>query len=283
MFGELGGVAVDVSPVDAVGDGGRAGRSGPEVVVAGAAVVVEVELGDAGLEEFEGGVDGGAGGLPVGEVGVAEVEADADGVEVADPEDLEEVLGGGDVVGEVFEEQLDAERGGEGLEVFDRGEGVFEGARAPGIVLHAEVEDDGAEGDLLGGLDGALGLVHGQNALGLFAVDEVEAGGDVAAPVGVGSEEGLVEGGKDAGVAEPGGDVADGGAIGVVEVVAGGEDLDDGGAGAVHGVKETGVESLGEEDVGGEAGLHRSSRYRMGLRIGPGLRWCRLLASARCL
>ena len=40
------------------------------MVVAGALVVVEVELGDAGLEEFEGGFD-----APVGDVGVADVKA----------------------------------------------------------------------------------------------------------------------------------------------------------------------------------------------------------------
>ena len=68
----------------------------------------------------------------VGEVGVAEVEADAVRVEVADAEDVEEVLGGGDFVLEVFEQDPDAEGGGEGLEVLDGGEGVFDGAEVPG-------------------------------------------------------------------------------------------------------------------------------------------------------
>ncbi len=95
-------------------------------------VVVEVELGDAGLEELEGGVDADVGFFGVGEVGVAEVEADADVVEVADAEDLEEVLGGGDFVLEVFEEEADAEGVGEGFEVLDGGEGVLEGAEVPG-------------------------------------------------------------------------------------------------------------------------------------------------------
>ena len=43
------------------------------------------------------------------EVGVAEVEADADVREVADVEDFEEVFGGGDFVLEVFKEELDSE------------------------------------------------------------------------------------------------------------------------------------------------------------------------------
>jgi hypothetical protein len=48
--GKRGDLFGDVLPVDAA-------TAGPEVVVLGALVVVEVELGDAGLEELEGGVD----------------------------------------------------------------------------------------------------------------------------------------------------------------------------------------------------------------------------------
>ena len=70
----------------------------------------------AATPESRGGlVDGHA------QMEVAEVEADADGVEVAGLEDVEEVVGGGDVVLQVFQQQVDAERRGEGLEVFDSG------------------------------------------------------------------------------------------------------------------------------------------------------------------
>jgi len=217
------------------------------VIVVLAVVVVEVELGDAGFEELEGFVDAGIA-FGCGEVGVAYVEADADVVEVADADDFEEVFGGGDLVGEVFEEDADAEGVGEGFEVLDGGERVLEGAGAPGVVLEAEVEDGSGEGDLLGGLDGALDLVHGVDAVGLFGVDEVEGGGDVARPVGVGVE-GLVECGGDVVGAEPGGDVADDGSVGVVEVVACGEDLDGLGAAVVESVQKAGVQALLEEDV----------------------------------
>ena len=161
-------------------------------------------------------------------MGVAYVEADAYAVEVTYAEDFEEVLRGGDFVLEIFEEDADAERVGEGFEVLDGGEGVFEGAGVPGLVLEAEVEDGGGDGDLLGGLEGALDLVHGVDAAGLFGVDEVERGSGVAGPLGVGpvaDVDGLVERGGDVVGAEPGGDVAEGGAVGVVEVVAGGEEL----------------------------------------------------------
>ena len=48
--GKRGDLFGDVLPVDGA-------AAWPEVIVLGALVVVEVELGDAGPEEFEGGVD----------------------------------------------------------------------------------------------------------------------------------------------------------------------------------------------------------------------------------
>ena len=163
--GECGDVFGYVGPVDG-------GGAGPEVIVFLAVVVVEVELGDAGLEEFEGFVDAFVF-LGGGDVGVADVEADADAVEVAYAEDLEEMLGGGDLVLKVFEQDADTEGMSEGFEVLDGGEGVFEGAGVPRIVFLAEVEDAGGDGDLLGGFEGALDLVHGGDARGLFRVDEI--------------------------------------------------------------------------------------------------------------
>lgn len=257
---------MDVWPVDAIGESiARAGAGDrdarPEMLVGPAVVVVKVKFGDAGLEELEGRVDAGARVVEVGEMGVADVEADANGIEVSNAEDFEEVLGCGDLVLEVLEEDLDTERIGEGFEVLDSGEGVIERARAGFIVLDAEVKDDRSEGDLFGGLDGALDLVHAEDAAGLFRVDKIEGGSDVAAPLGVGVER-LMKGGEDSGVAKPGGDVAECGAVGVVEVMARGEDLNDGGAGSMHGVEEAGVEALLEEDVGGDSGLHCFSKLQ---------------------
>jgi len=132
------------------------------------------------------------------------------------------------------------------------------------------VEDAGGDGDLLGGLEGALDLVHGGDAVGFVGVDEVQVRGDVAGPLGVAvgedfgavaEEEGLVERGADAVVAEPEGDVADGGAVGVVEVVAGSEELDGLGSGVAEGVEQAGVESVLEEDVSGDGRLHQLLRY----------------------
>ena len=156
-----------------------------------------------------------------------------DVVEVTDAEDLEEVFGGGDVVLQVFEEDADAEGVGEGLEMLDGGEGVLEGASVPGVVLLAEVEDEGWEGDPPGRLEGALDLVHGVDAVGFFGIDEIEVGGDVTGPLpasAIADVEGLVERGVGARITKPGGDVAKGGAVGVVEVMACGDEFDGVGA-----------------------------------------------------
>src|ERR1700734_3865501 len=101
---------------------------------------------------------------------VAYIEGDADALEVTDFEDLEEVFGRGDLVLEIFQQDPDAEGVGEGFEVLDGGEGVLEGAEVPGVVLVTEVEGTGGDGNLLGGLEGALDLVHGGDAPGLFGV-----------------------------------------------------------------------------------------------------------------
>ena len=200
-------------------------------------------------------------------MGVADVEAEADVVEVAYADDLQEVFRSGDLVLEVFEENANAERVGEGFEVLDGGEGIFEGAGVPKLVLVAEMEDDGLNGELFGGLESALDFVHGVDAAGFFGVDEVEVGGYVPGPLGVGAVagvDGLVERSGDVVGTEPGGDVADGGAVGLVEVVAGGEELDGLGSAVVKGVEQARVQTLLEEDMGGDGGLHHLLRYSRG-------------------
>ena len=132
------------------------------------------------------------------------------------------------------------------------------------------MKDASGDGYLLGGLEGSFDLVHGGDAVGLVGVDEVEVGGNMAGPLcvavgedfgAVAEEERLVESGGDAIVSEPERYVTDGGAVGVVEVMAGGKELDGGGAGVAEGVEQAGMEALLEEDVGGQGRLHHLLGY----------------------
>lgn len=77
-------------------------------------------------------------------------------------------------------------------------------------------------------------------------------------------EERLVKSGGDVVGAEPGGDVTEDGAVGVVEVMASGEELDGFGSAIVQGIQQTGVQALPKEDVGRKAGLHHLLRYSSG-------------------
>ena len=256
--------------------------------VAGAVVVVEVDFGQAAAEDAEGfgqgvfesgiaevfaelfaggtvemGVVGGQ--RPV-DVGVAGVEAEPYAVEMADAGDFNEAGRGSEVVVEVFEQELDAERGGEGLEVLDGGEGEVEGFGGPAVVLKAEVEDAGAEGNLLGGFEGAFDLVHGFNALALGTADEVQGGLGVTAPVDLVlcGEERHVHGGSDGIGAKPGADLPHRAAVGVVELVPRGEDFDRLGPGLAQGVEGAGGETVGKEEVAGDAEGHASRVSRCG-------------------
>ena len=103
---------------------------------------------------------------------------------------------------------------------------------------------------------------------------------DVAAPL-AGGVDGAVETGFEVVVAEPGGELAEGGAVGVVEVVAGGDDLNGACAGTLDAVEQAGVETEREKEVGGKAEVHSHSRYNMGGRTevcsclrSSGLGWC---------
>ena len=192
------------------------------------------------------------------EVGVSCVEAEADGVEVADTGDLRKMGGGSKVVQEIFEEELHTERGGEGLEVFDGREREVERFCGPAVVFETEVEDAGTEGDLLSGFEGAFDFVHGEDAFGFVAGDEIERGLRVPRPVGFLrlGEDGHVHCGSNRVGAEPCGKFANGVAEGVVKVVPGGKDFDGFGAGVVQGIEVAGVEAIEEKDVRGDAKGH---------------------------
>src|ERR1700760_15349 len=91
------------------------------------------------------------------------------------------------------------------------------------------MQDAGVDWNLLGGLERALHLVHCRDALRFFAADEVDVGGNVPRPLSAASiaqKDRLMQRRCDTGVTKPCGDIADGGAISVVEVMTRGEELD---------------------------------------------------------
>jgi hypothetical protein len=198
---------------------------GVEMGVGFAVVVVDVEGADARAHEFELGLDA------AHEVGVAGVEAKAE-VEVGLAEEEQQALGGGEGVGDVFEEDFDAAVGGEETQFIETGEGVFEFALVEVVDGGAEVLDEETEGDEFGDFEGALDFVAGGDAAGLVEIGDVDDGAGAGAAPDVVVVHGGVEGVEaHAGVGEPMFELVDLGFVVVVEVLAGAEDFNGGDAG----------------------------------------------------
>ena len=234
-------------------DGGRpvdVAVAWPEVLVFEAVVVVDVDGGDVAAQGSDGFGDA------YGDVGMAEVKTDADVGQVAHLEDDEQVGRRGGLAGEILDEQADAKGAGKGAEVFEGVDGELDAALGPAVVAHAEVEDEVAEGDLLGGFEGALDLVHGIDAAGFLRVQDVDGGRTGAAHLAVREERGVHGKGLERVGAEPGGQLGDVLAAGVVEVLAGGKDFDCLGTGPVSELQQAGVEALVEEQVRGQDSQH---------------------------
>jgi hypothetical protein len=86
------------------------------------------------------------------------------------------MLGGGGIAEQVFHQQTHAQRTGKGAQVLKGGKGVLDGARRPLVVPLAQMHHEVAEGDVLGGFEGALDFVHRLDAAGLFRMQKVEGG-----------------------------------------------------------------------------------------------------------
>ena len=128
---------------------------------------------------------------------------------------------GSEFVLDVFEQELDVERGSEGFEVLDGSEREVEGLGGPAVVLLTEMKGAGPEGDLFGSFQGALDFIHGEDALRFVTRNEIEGGLCVAGPLklfGL-SEDRHVHGGLDRVGAEPVGEFPHGVAVRVVKVV----------------------------------------------------------------
>ena len=87
-----------------------------------------------------------------GDVRVAKVEADADIVQVAHFENGHQMLGGGGLAEQILDQQADAQRTRKGAEVLESGERILDGARRPGIVALAKMNDEIAQWNVLGSI-----------------------------------------------------------------------------------------------------------------------------------
>ena len=101
------------------------------------------------------------------------------------------MLGSGWLAQQIFNQQPDAERSRKGAQMFESGLSIFDGARRPGIRCVSQVNDQVAEGELIGGLQGALDLVHGVDAAGFFRVQKVDTRAARAAHITIGIERGM--------------------------------------------------------------------------------------------
>src|ERR1035441_8266871 len=140
--------------------------------------------------------------------------------------------------------------------MFQGGDSVLDAAHRPSVVAFAEVENEVAELELLGGFKGALEFVHGIDAAGLVGVQKIDGGSAGAAHFTVREERRMHGKGFKRVGAEPIGELGAMFAAGVVEVLAGGKDLHSFRAGAGSQFEQAWVQALFEEQVSGQDSQH---------------------------
>ena len=184
-------------------------------------IVVHVRRADVVLEDSEGFRNA------AHHVGVAAIEADSDIVEVHGMDELDEAIGRREFVGNVFEQHPHPERLGEGAQMLDGGHCRFELLIVKSLVWVADVLHEKAIRNIFGDFKRALDLIHGLDAFGAVGRGNVDGGRTGAAPFVVGVQ-GRVHGvERNSGGFKPVGDFADVLlAVGVIEVLASGEDFD---------------------------------------------------------
>ena len=125
------------------------------------------------------------------------------------------------------------------------------------------MEDEVRKRDELGGLKGALDLIHGVDAACFLRVQDVDGRCAGAAHFAVGEERGMHGIGLEGVGAEPGAKLGDVFAAGVVEVLAGGVDFDGLGTGTGGELQQAGVQPLVEKQVSLEDTQHRKGISRI--------------------
>ena len=131
-----------------------------------------------------------------------------------------------------------------------------ERALIPLRIAVADVQDEELVGQDLRRFERALHLVHAVDAAGFLVVHDVDGGHAAAAHLRVGIDRRMQRVRLDLARLEPVGDLLDVLAAGVVEVLARGEDFNGLRAAAGERVEQAGVQTLAEEDMGGEGSKH---------------------------
>src|ERR1017187_2865575 len=160
-------------------------------------------------------------------VRMSAIEADANVVEVHGVDEFDEPLGRGKLVGNVFDQHANAKWLGKGAQVLDRGHRRFEFLVVKLLVGIADVLHEKTKRNKFRDFERALHLVHGLNASGAIGGGDVDGRRTGASPLVIGVQ-GRMHGVEwNAGGAEPFSNFTNVLlAVGVVEVLAGGEDFD---------------------------------------------------------
>lgn len=212
--------------------------AGPEVFVFQAVIVVNVNGGDVGAQGADGLGDADC------EVRMTQVQAYAYLIQVAHLKDGDEVAGGGGLADEVFNKKAHAEGTGKCTEVFEGGNGVLNGAQRPSVVAFAQVEDEVAEVDLFGAFKSALDFVHGVDPPRFLRMQKIDGWSAAATHLTVRKERGMHGKGFQGIGREPIAELGSMFSTGVVEVLAGCEDLHCFRTGACSQLEQTWVQAL---------------------------------------
>src|ERR1700722_14369297 len=102
------------------------------------------------------------------------IEADSDVVEVHGFDELNETIGSGEFVRNIFDQYSDSERLGEGAQELDGGHCGLEFLFVKGVVGIADMLHQEAEGDMLGDFESTLDLVHGIDTTGAVGGGDVD-------------------------------------------------------------------------------------------------------------
>ena len=221
----------------------------PQVVVALGGIIVHMCGADVVLHHVESFAH------RAGDVGVAGIEAESDVVKVRRVHQFIEPLGRGDLIGDILQQQGNAQRLGEGAQMLHRSHGGIEFARIETFLGVAQVLHQETEGKRFRHFQRPLDFVHGLDLALAVGLDHVD-GSHGAAPLLL-VEHGRMHGMKfDAAGLEPIGDLFDVRAILIIKMSAGAKNLDGFNAGASQAVQHAGMQALADEHVSRSGFLH---------------------------